>query len=465
MEETNKNGDALWNGVVQQVKMLLPTELERNRMDRFFPLMHFPRQEGNLYVIEVGEQIQVEMFTNLYAKLIQEALQTSGINVDEVRFVVAKDVPALQQQQPAHRHLFQATPQRGVPSTMPMHENYTFENFVKGPCNSFAHAAATAVAKGPGRTSYNPLFIYGGTGLGKTHLMEAIGHYVLDKHPEMSVCYITSETFLNEYVNALQNDAMQAFRERYRKVDLLLLDDVQFIADKKQIQEEFFNTFNSLMGLHKQVVMTSDVAPKDLKGCEERLTGRFQQGMVVEIESPSYETRLAILMSKALAARHNIPDEILKFIAENIRSHVRAMEGALNRVVTFVDLNGDIPLTLDIAQHLLKDSIEEEKTIKDLTVDEIMRAVAQFYGVKMEEILSKERTQTLVTPRQVAMFLSCKLTTRSLVEIGRSFGKTHATVYHGAQTIQKRIDVEDELRKTVENITSQLGRNPSELTK
>lgn len=465
MEETNKNGDALWNGVVQQVKMLLPTELERNRMDRFFPLMHFPRQEGNLYVIEVGEQIQVEMFTNLYAKLIQEALQTSGINVDEVRFVVAKDVPALQQQQPAHRHLFQATPQRGVPSTMPMHENYTFENFVKGPCNSFAHAAATAVAKGPGRTSYNPLFIYGGTGLGKTHLMEAIGHYVLEKHPEMSVCYITSETFLNEYVNALQNDAMQSFRERYRKVDLLLLDDVQFIADKKQIQEEFFNTFNSLMGLHKQVVMTSDVAPKDLKGCEERLTGRFQQGMVVEIESPSYETRLAILKSKALVARRNIPDEILNFIAENIRSHVRAMEGALNRVVTFVDLNGDIPLTLDIAQHLLKDSIEEEKTIKDLTVDEIMRAVAQFYGVKMEEILSKERTQTLVTPRQVAMFLSCKLTTRSLVEIGRSFGKTHATVYHGAQTIQKRIDVEAELRKTVENITSQLGRNPSELTK
>ena len=465
MEVKNKNGDSLWNDIVQQVKMLLPTELERNRMDRFFPLMHSPRIEEKDYVIEVGEQIQVEMFTNLYSSLILEALQTCGINVEEVRFVVAKTVPALHQQQQKYHHAFQTAPQRGVPSTMPMHENYTFENFVKGPSNSFAHAAATAVAKGPGRTSYNPLFIYGGTGLGKTHLMEAIGHYVLDKHPEMSVCYITSETFLNEYVNALQNDAMQTFRERYRKVDLLLLDDVQFIAGKNQFQEEFFNTFNSLMGLHKQVVMTSDVAPKDLKGCEERLTGRFQQGMVVEIESPSYETRLAILKSKASATRHPIPDEILKFIAENIRSHVRAMEGALNRVVTFVELNGDIPLTLEITQHLLKDSIEEEKTIKDLTVDEIMRTVAQFYGVKMDEILSKERTQTLVTPRQVAMFLSCKLTTRSLVEIGRSFGKTHATVYHGAQTIQKRIDVEKDLRNTVENITSQLGRNPSELTK
>ena len=174
---------------------------------------------------------------------------------------------------------------------------------------------------------------------------------------------------------------------------------------------------------------------------------------------------MAILNSKALAGQHLIPDDILKFIAENIRSHVRAIEGALNRVVTFVDLNSGIPLTLDIAQHLLKDSIEEEKTIKDLTVEEIMRTVALAYGVKMEDILSKERTQTLVTPRQVAMFLSCKLTTRSLQEIGRAFVKTHATVYHGAQTIQKRIDVESELRKTVENITSQLGRNPSELTK
>ena len=464
MEDKKKSGDSLWNSVVQQVKMLLPTEIERNRMDRYFPLMHLPRLEDNCYVIEVGEQIQVEMFAKLYSQLILEALQSGGQNVDEVRFIVSKDITT-QQQQPAKYRPAPTTPQRGMPSTMPMHENYTFENFVKGPSNSFAHAAATAVAKGPGRTSYNPLFIYGGTGLGKTHLMEAIGHYVLDRHPEMSVCYITSETFLNEYVNALQNDAMHAFRERYRKVDLLLLDDVQFIAGKQQIQEEFFNTFNSLLGLRKQVVMTSDVAPKDLKGCEERLTGRFQQGMVVEIESPSYETRLAILKSKALAGQHLIPDDILKFIAENIRSHVRAIEGALNRVVTFVDLNHDIPLTLDIAQHLLKDSIEEEKTIKDLTVDEIMRTVALAYGVKMEDILSKERTQTLVTPRQVAMFLSCKLTTRSLQEIGRSFGKTHATVYHGAQTIQKRIDVESELRTTVENITSQLGRHPSELTK
>ena len=308
MNLENQSVDHVWNSIVARVKASLPTEVERSRMNRYFPLMLTHSQVGGEYLIGVSEQIQVEMFTDLYAKLIEEALEMDGRAGLQVRFVVNK--PTSPQPTPLPQPIYAQTVSqpvqhhtppvaRGIPSTMPLHENYTFENFVKGPSNSFAHAAATAVAKGPGRTSYNPLFIYGGTGLGKTHLMEAIGHYVLEKSPWSSVCYITSETFLNEYVNALQNDAMPAFRERYRKVDVLLLDDVQFIADKKQFQEEFFNTFNSLMDTHKQVVMTSDVAPKDLKGCEERLTGRFQMGMVVEIESPSYETRLAILKSKA----------------------------------------------------------------------------------------------------------------------------------------------------------------------
>lgn len=471
--DDRKDGGSLWNEVVSQVKMLLPTEMERNRTERYFPLMHSPRLENDEFIVAVNEQIQVEMFTNLYAQLIQEVLQTSGIKVKSVRFVVEKKPEAekpplpIQRPKPSAAKTEQRTQLQDVhppiSSTMPMHENYTFHNFVVGPSNSFAHAAATAVAKNPGETSYNPLFIYGGTGLGKTHLMEAIGHYVLAKMPSKSVCYITSETFLNEYINAIQNKTIAAFRERYRKVDLLLLDDVQFIADKFNVQEEFFNTFNSLMGLRKQVVMTSDVAPKDLKGCEERLIGRFQQGMVVEIESPSYETRLAILKFKMAARQHIIPDEILKFIAENIRSHVRAIEGALNRVLTFVDLNQNLPLTLEITQHLLKDSIAEEKVIKDLTVDEIMRTVSIFYGVKIEDILSPCRTQTLVTPRQVAMFLSCKLTTKSLPEIGRSFDKSHATVHHGAQTIQKRLDVESDLKKSVEEIVSRLGRKFSDL--
>lgn len=430
------------------------------------------RKVDGEYLIGVAEQIQIEMYAP-YAKLIEEALQMIGQGVLSVRFVLDRSAVSSQPAPLPRPQYGQSTTDfsrpalpvsRGLASTMPLHENYTFENFVQGPSNSFAYAAASAVAKeGPGATSYNPLFIYGGTGLGKTHLMEAIGHYVMAKSPAMSVCFITSETFLNEYINAIANNAMPAFRERYRKVDLLLLDDVQFIAGTEKFQEEFFNTFNSLMLTHKQVVMTSDVAPKNLKGCEERLIGRFQQGMVVEIESPSYETRLAILKSKVATSRHLIPEDILKFIAENIRSHVRAIEGALNRVITFMNLNRDLPLTVEIAKHLLKDSIEEEQTIKHLTVDEIMKTVAAHYGVKIEEILSTVRTQTLVTPRQVAMFLSCKLTTKSLTEIGNAFAKKHATVYHGAQTIQKRLDVEDDLRKSIEEITTKLGRKLSDL--
>ena len=474
-EETSLRAPkGLWEQIVELVKSRFSTEHDRSKMERYFPLFVSHELKENTLHIGVAEALQVEWFTPLFTVPIENALRELGYSDAHVVFDIADAAHSGNVQKSSFTpatatFLRQATAPAlmGMPSTLPLTENYTFQNFVVGPSNSFAHATAMAVANGPGRTLNNPLFIYGGTGLGKTHLMQSIGHYVLKNNPSASVCYITSETFLNEYVNALANNAMPAFRERYRKVDVLLLDDVQFIADKRQFQEEFFNTFSSLMTYRKQVVMTSDVAPKDLKGCEERLIGRFQQGMAVEIEAPSYETRLAILKFKVKmqSSGRIIPEEILKYIAENIRSHVRALEGAISRVITFIDLNPNIPMTLEIVQHLLKDSIEQEKTIKDLTVEDIMKVVTEFYGVTLSDILSPQRTQTLVTPRQVAMFLSVKLTTRSLTEIGRSFGKTHATVYHGAQTIQKRIDVESDLRKTVENITSQLGRNPSELSK
>ena len=473
-ENSLKAPEGLWEQIVELVKNRFSTDNDRSKMERYFPSFVSHEFKGNTLHIGVAEALQVEWFTPLFTKPIESALHELVHADAHVVFDIAESAKNANAQKPSMvspsaAFLKQTTAPTlmGMPSTLPLTENYTFQNFVVGPSNSFAHATAMAVANGPGRTLNNPLFIYGGTGLGKTHLMQSIGHYVLKNNPSASVCYITSETFLNEYVNALANNAMPAFRERYRKVDVLLLDDVQFIADKRQFQEEFFNTFSSLMTYRKQVVMTSDVAPKDLKGCEERLIGRFQQGMAVEIEAPSYETRLAILKFKVKmqSSGRIIPEEILKFIAENIRSHVRALEGAISRVITFMDLNANIPMTLEIVQHLLKDSIEQEKTIKDLTVEEIMKVVTEFYGVTLSDILSPQRTQTLVTPRQVAMFLSYKLTTRSLTEIGRSFGKTHATVYHGAQTIQTRIDVEDELRKTVETITSQLGRNPSELAK
>ena len=467
------SSEELWQKSLSLLREVMETEQERSQMERYVPLITSHLIENNEYVVGFSDQFHVDWLSPKLALPLERALHAAGLPEEfHVRFAVrekqesstpATPSPELARNKPIEAQHTVASHLRSIPSTMPLHENYTFENFVRGPSNSFAHAAAIAVAKGPGRTSYNPLFIYGGTGLGKTHLMEAIGHYVLNHSPASSVCFITSETFLNEYINAIQNDSLPAFRERYRKVDVLLLDDVQFIAGKEKVQEEFFNTFNSLILYHKQIVITSDVSPKNLNKFEERLIGRFQQGMVVEIESPSYETRLAILKSKAQATQKIIPEEILKFIAENIRSHVRAIEGALARIVTFMSMQGDIPLTIDIAKHLLRDSIEEEKTIKDLSIGDIMKTVATFYGVTIEDILSPQRTQTLVTPRQLAMFLSRKLTTKSLQEIADEFNKTHATVLHGAQTIQKRLDVEPDLKKSMEEIVSRMGRKASDI--
>lgn len=465
--------DELWSKAAACYRSALKTDAERSQMERHFPLFVSHDLEGSEFRIGVEQELQVEWFTPLYAKPLADAIRIVGGPSDVVvRFVVSHpaavpppapaafsvdDVPTPAPVVAPHRRT------KTNASALSLDDNYTFEAFVRGPSNSFAYAAATAVAKAPGRTSYNPLFIYGQTGLGKTHLMQAIGHHVLRQLPGTSVCYITSETLLNEYINALTNATLAAFRDRYRKVDVLLLDDVQFIAGKKQMQEEFFNTFNSLLLAHKQIVMTSDVAPRDLPGLESRLLSRFEGGMVTEIEKPSYETRLAILKSKATATNHIIPDEILNFIAENIRSHVRAIEGALRRTVAFIDMNPDVPLTIEAEKRLLRDSIEEEQAIKDLSIDEIQQSVAKFYNVSIKDILSSERTQGLVTPRQVAMFISRKLTTKSLPEIADAFHKNHSTVHHGAQTIQDRLAVEPDLRKAVNEIVASLGRKPSDV--
>ena len=466
MSESN-NESLAWEKIVATYRGSLQSLEEVKRMELHFPQFLSHGLLGSEFRIGVAEDLQKQWFSELYSKPLEAAIKNAGLG-DGIKVVFVIEKPstiakAAAEEKQVKPKSAQATRRvRALPSTLPLHENYTFKNFVRGPSNSFAHAAATAVAKGLGRTAYNPLFIWGGTGLGKTHLMEAIGHYVLDNNPEASVCYITSETFLNEYVNAIASAGLPAFRARYRKYDLLLLDDVQFIVGKKQFQEEFFNTINQLLIYNKQVVMTSDVAPKELQ-LEERLISRFQQGMVTEIESPSYETRLAILKSKMQARNREIPSEILNFIAENIRSHVRAIEGALSRVVTFIDINPTMPLNLEIAQNLLKDMIEEEVTIKNITPEAIIQATAEHYGVTISDIKAPGRTQSLVTPRQMAMFLACKLTTDSLPDIGKSFDRKHTTVYYGSQQIQKRLSVEPELKQAIAQISAKLGRKISDV--
>ena len=466
MSESN-NESLAWEKIVATYRGSLQTLEEVKRMELHFPQFLSHQLLGSEFRIGVAEDLQKQWFSELYSKPLETAIKNAGLGDGiKVEFVIEKPSPAakpkVEEKQIKPKGVQATRRARALPSTLPLHENYTFKNFVRGPSNSFAHAAATAVAKGLGRTAYNPLFIWGGTGLGKTHLMEAIGHYVMDNNPEASVCYITSETFLNEFVNALASAGLPAFRARYRKYDLLLLDDVQFIVGKKQFQEEFFNTINQLLIYNKQVVMTSDVAPKELQ-LEERLISRFQQGMVTEIESPSYETRLAILKSKMQARNREIPSDILNFIAENIRSHVRAIEGALSRVVTFIDVNPTMPLNLEIAQNLLKDMIEEEVTIKNITPEAIIQATAEHYGVTINDIKAPGRTQSLVTPRQMAMFLACKLTTDSLPDIGKSFDRKHTTVYYGSQQIQKRLSVEPDLKQAIAQISAKLGRKISDV--
>ena len=347
-------------------------------------------------------------------------------------------------------------------STLPLNDEFTFDEFVRGPSNSFALAAAQAVVKNPGKSAYNPLFIHGGTGLGKTHLMQAIGNELRRINPSLAICYVTAEEYLNEYVNYMKENNVPAFRSKYRNVDVLLIDDVQFFQKGKQIQEEFFNTFVALHQSKKQIVMTSDVAPKNLPAIEARLISRFEGGMLQEIESPSYETRLAILKKKSEGISTKIPLSALEFIADNIKSHVRAMEGALGKVNVYLTSFPDTILTNEILSHLLKDLIEKEQSLRKLTVEEIQTTVAKKYNVTMAQILSTERTQSIVTPRQLSMYIARKFTTKSLPEIAKNFDKTHATIIHGVRNIEKRLDVERDLKTTLSEILSSLGYSLSD---
>ena len=459
----------LWDLAVALYKTSLVSMEESKKWDRHAVAFVSHTLEGNNFVIGVADQYAADFYSSLYAEPLRIALVKAGAPTEvRVKFSVTEEARKKEEQkrEEENRKILgdtQRLKKSTFASTVPLNANYTFENFVKGPSNSFACAIAEAIAKEPGGSTNNPFFIWGGAGLGKTHLMQAIGHHVMQHDPSKSVCYITSETFLNEYINAISNKAIDSFRKRYRHIDLLLLDDVQFVGGKVQFQEEFFNTYNDLMTYGKQVVMTCDVPPKKLNSFEERLITRFQQGIVIEIESPSYETRVAILKSKARKFNHRIPEEIFTYIGENIHSSVRAMEGALNLVIRFIEANPSVQLNQQIAYSLLKELTEDEVTIRRLSIEEIIKSVCSAYDVTYADILTNNRTQPLSTARQVAMFLARKLTGKSLPMVADEFKRNHTTILHGTQAIQKRIDVEPELKKTIEMITEQLGRKPSEL--
>jgi chromosomal replication initiator protein len=336
-----------------------------------------------------------------------------------------------------------------------LNPKYTFDSFVIGSSNRFAHAAALAVAEAPAQ-AYNPLFIYGGTGLGKTHLLQAIAQYVSEHQSELSVRYVTSETFMNDFINALRDKRIEGFKQRYRTYDLLLIDDIQFFEHKERIQEEFFHTFNSIYEAGGQIVISSDRPPREISTLEERLRSRFEWGLITDIQPPDLETRIAILRKKVMADRIHIPDpKVLEFIAGRISSNIRELEGALTRVVAFSSLTGR-PMTEDLAQDVLKDVFPQGE-VQQVSIERIQELVSERFSLSLAELCGDKRSQNIVYPRQVAMYLSRELTDSSLPKIGKQFGgRDHTTVIHATSKIARLIREDRDVYNLVQELTARI---------
>jgi chromosomal replication initiator protein len=345
---------------------------------------------------------------------------------------------------------------KSLGSALGLNPRNTFESFVVGSNNEIAHAASLAVAQSPAKT-YNPLFVYGGVGLGKTHLMQAIGQYVVAKKKNTKVMYLSSELFINEFIDAIQHSNLVKFRKRYRQADLLLIDDIQFLGGKERSQEEFFHTFNTLFDGHKQIVLSSDRPASEIANLEHRLVSRFEWGLTAELQPPDAETRMAILRKKARTMQIKLRDEVLEFLANRIRSNVRRLEGALMRVASFASLSGK-ELTNEVVEHLLKDILQEEAR-HSVTIEQIQRRVAEHFDVRLADMTSKRRPANIAFPRQVAMYLARELTKASLNEIGDAFGgRDHGTVLHACKLVKRRMTEQDSLRQTISFIDSSLQR-------
>jgi chromosomal replication initiator protein len=330
---------------------------------------------------------------------------------------------------------------------------YTFDSFVVGNSNQFAQAACQAVAELPSR-AYNPLFIYGGVGLGKTHLLHAIGHQIARLYPSLRLLYLSTERFTNELINAIRYDRTAEFRAKYRTIDLLLIDDIQFISGKERTQEEFFHTFNDLYDARRQIVLSSDAPPKEIPEIEERLRSRFEWGLIADIQPPDFETRVAILKKKAESERVRLPDDVAYLIASRIKANIREIEGSLTRMIAFCSLSGR-EMTIDLAQEVLTDLWGEEEKI--ITIEHIQRKTAEFFGMKISDMRAKSRTKAVAFPRQIAMYLARQLTHASLAEIGRAFGgKDHTTVLHGVDKIQSLLTEDPKFKKTIDSVSQSI---------
>ncbi|WP_226654108.1 chromosomal replication initiator protein DnaA [Pseudalkalibacillus hwajinpoensis] len=441
----------LWQQALSEIEK----KLSKPSFETWLKSTSANRMEGDTIIITAPNEFARDWLESRYSSLITETLLELTGSELQAKFIIP------QNQSDADLDLEQAMKKK--PKANPAHEEhpqsvlnskYTFDTFVIGSGNRFAHAASLAVAEAPAK-AYNPLFIYGGVGLGKTHLMHAIGHYVIEHNPNAKVVYLSSEKFTNEFINSIRDNKTVNFRNKYRNVDVLLIDDIQFLAGKEQTQEEFFHTFNALHEESKQIVISSDRPPKEIPTLEDRLRSRFEWGLITDITPPDLETRIAILRKKAKAEGLDIPNEVMLYIANQIDTNIRELEGALIRVVAYSSLiNQD--MNADLAAEALKNIIPSSKP-RVITIHDIQTVIGDHFSVKLEDFAAKKRTKSVAFPRQIAMYLSRELTDFSLPKIGEEFGgRDHTTVIHAHEKISKLVDSDQAFQKKLQDIVEQL---------
>ncbi|WP_322907164.1 chromosomal replication initiator protein DnaA [Paenibacillus campi] len=441
----------------QQILSIIQTKLSKPSFDTWFKATKALTFTEHSIVISAPTTFAVEWLESRYTKLVSSTVyEFLGRQVD-VKFVIEEAMPEealILQHTPAQP----AAVQTEEPVANMLNPKYTFDTFVIGAGNRFAHAASLAVAEAPAK-AYNPLFLYGGVGLGKTHLMHAIGHYILQHNPNSKVVYISSEKFTNEFINSIRDNRGESFRNKYRNIDILLIDDIQFLAGKESTQEEFFHTFNALHEESKQIIISSDRPPKEIPTLEERLRSRFEWGLITDIQPPDLETRIAILRKKAKAENLDIPNEAMMYIANQIDTNIRELEGALIRVVAYSSLtNQDV--TSHLAAEALKDIIPSSRP-KMITIQDIQQRVGEYYNLKLEDFKARKRTKAVAFPRQIAMYLSRELTDYSLPKIGEAFGgRDHTTVIHAHEKISQSLKSDQDLFKVVNSLMDKI-KNPS----
>ena len=448
------SAETIWSSALGHLR----SKLNADTYNMWFAPLRACAIDGNHLTLEAANEFCEVWLKDNYLSLLQDALAVAAGRQLQVKFkVVAGNAPvapasaAVKTKIAGHAH--ERSSGGGEPHFNPKN---TFDSFVVGNNNNFAYAAAQAVAQAPGK-SYNPLFLYGGVGLGKTHLLHAIGQFVVSSKKGSRVAYLSSEKFTNEYIDGIQNNQLVKFRKKYRQTDVLLIDDIQFLAGKERIQEEFFHTFNALHESHKQIVLTCDRPASEIQGLEHRLVSRFEWGLVTDLQPPDVEMRLAILNKKAQLMGVTLSDDIMNFLANRIRTNVRRLEGALIRVASYASLTGK-KLSIEVVEGLLREILHEEGRLS-ISIEAIQKRVAEHFDIRLADMTSKRRPENIAFPRQIAMYLSRQMTESSLNTIGETFGgRDHGTVLHACRLVKDRMEVDTNVRQIVHYLEKQLTR-------